>query len=246
MAKQQTIKKIRKDAVFTSKARLKKPYYVDDLRVPGVSTVSGQIDKSGPLMWWAAMLARKGIDYTTYRDELAAVGTLVHDMILAHFLGMKVDTYQNSKWEIDKAKNSFKSFENFISKYEVEAIEVEHELISPKCLFGGRMDFYGKIDGVLTLADYKTGKRIYDDYFYQSGGYSLLLKEFEFPVEQFMIINIPRSKGESFEVAFLRKMRPVEKVFKNALGMFWAIKESRKIMKTAVERIAVKEAKVKK
>ncbi|GAG11428.1 unnamed protein product, partial [marine sediment metagenome] len=235
----------RKDAKFTSKAKLKKPYYVDDLRVPGVSTVCGVIDKSGPLMWWAADLARKGIDYMTYRDELAEAGRLVHDMILAYFLGMEVDTYQNSQWAIDKAKNSFKSFENFISKYEVEPIEVEHELISPKHLFGGRMDFYGKLDGVRTLMDFKTGKRIYDDYFFQSGGYAILLDEFDFPVDQYVILNIPRSKGESFEVAFLQKMKPAERVFKSALGIYWAMKDAKKIMKTAVERIAVKEPKAK-
>lgn len=243
MAKQQILGKTRKDAKFTSKAKLKKPYMIGDLRVPGVSTVCGVIDKSGPLMWWAADLARKGIDYMTYRDDLANVGKLTHDMILAHFLGMKVDTQQNSKWEIDRAKNSFKSFENFISKYEVEPIEVEHELISPKHLFGGRMDFYGRLDGVLTLMDFKTGKRIYDDYFYQCGGYAMLLEEFGFPVEQYVILNIPRMKGEAFEVAFLRKMQAVKRVFRNALGVYWAIKDAKKMMKVSVERVAVKDAK---
>ena len=248
MAKQQTkvLGKMRKDAKFTSKTKLKKPYYVGDLRVPGVSTVCGVIDKSGPLMWWAADLARKGIDYMTYRDDLANVGRLAHDMILAHFLGMKVDTQQNSKWEIDRAKNSFKSFLNFISKYKVEAIEVEHELISPKHLFGGRMDFYGKLDGVLTLMDFKTGKRIYDESFYQVGGYAMLLEEFNFPVEQYVILNIPRTKGEAFEVAFLQEMGSPKLVFKYALRLYWAMKETKKIMKVSVERIAVKESKVKK
>ena len=244
--KEKVLGKMRKDAKFTSKAKLKKPYYVDDLRVPGVSTVCGVIDKSGPLMWWAADLARKGIDYMTFRDDLANVGRLVHDMILAYFLGMEVDTYQNSQWEKDRAKNSFKSFLNFISKYEVEPIEVEHELISPKHLFGGRMDFYGKLDGVLTLMDFKTGKRIYDESFYQVGGYAMLLEEFNFPVEQYVILNIPRTKGEAFEVAFLRKMIAPKRVFKNALGIYWAIKDAKKIMKDSVERIKVKKTKVKK
>lgn len=246
MAKTKVLGKMRKDAKFTSKARLKKPYYVDDLRVPGVSTVTGYIDKSGPLMWWAADLARKGIDYMTYRDDLANVGRLVHDSILAHFLGMEVDTYQNSQWEIERAGNSLLSFRNFISKYKVEPIQVEYELISPKNLFGGRLDFYGKLDGVLTLMDFKTGKRIYDDYFFQAGGYAMLLEEFDLPVEQFVILNIPRSKGEAFEVAFLRKMKPAKRVFKNALGIYWAIKDAKKIMKDSVERIKVKETKVKK
>lgn len=248
MAKQQTkvLGKTRKDAVFTSRASLKKPYYVDDLRVPGVSTVCGVIDKSGPLMWWAADLARKGIDYMTYRDDLANVGRLTHDMILAHFLGMKVDTRQNSQWEIDRAKNSFKSFLNFISKYKIELIEGEYELISPKHLFGGRMDFYGKLDGVLTLMDFKTGKRIYDEYFYQCGGYAMLLEEFGFPVEQYVILNIPRSKGEAFEVAFLREMQAPKRVFKSALDIYWAMKDAKKMMKVSVERVAVKEEKVKK
>ena len=245
MAKQKVLGKMRKDAKFTSKARLKKPYYVGDLRVPGVSTVCGVIDKSGPLMWWAADLARKGIDYMTFRDDLANVGRLVHDMILAYFLEMEVDTYQNSQWEIDRVGNSMRSFHNFIHKYKMETIHVEHELISPKHKFGGRMDWYGNLDGVRTLMDFKTGKRIYDESFYQVGGYAMLLEEFGVQVNQYVILNIPRTKGESFEVAFLRKMTPAKRVFKSALGIYWAMKDAKKIMKTAVERIAVKEPKAK-
>ncbi|GAH44079.1 unnamed protein product, partial [marine sediment metagenome] len=78
VTKKKMIGKIRKDAKFTSKAKLKKPYHDENgRRVPGVSTVIGYIDKSGPLMWWAADLARKGIDYMTFRDDLAGVGRLV-------------------------------------------------------------------------------------------------------------------------------------------------------------------------
>lgn len=203
-------------------------------------------------MYWAWDLGQKGIDYQTHRDDLANVGKLVHDMILAYFLGMEVDTYQNSQWEIDRANNSFKSFENFISKYKVKPAKVdgkktvEHELISRKFRYGGRLDFYGEVDDIVSLMDFKTGKRMYDDQMFQCGGYSILLEEFDLPVDQFIICNIPRSKGESFEVAFLRNIEPAKRVFLGAYEIYNAIKEAKKIIKESVETVKVKEAKPKK
>lgn len=191
-------------------------------------------------MYWAWDLGRKGIHYRQHRDDLANVGTLLHDMILAHFLGMEVDKYVYSQWEIEKAENSMKSFHHFISKYKVEPIEIEKEMISDFHKFGGRVDFFGEVDGVKTVMDFKTGKRIYDDYFFQCGGYDILLAELSLEAEQYIILNVPRSKGEAFEVAFLRNMIPAKNVFMNALGIYWAIKEAKAIMKESVESIAVK------
>lgn len=252
MAKKKVLKKERKDAKFTSKSRLKTPYMLDGVRVPSVSTICGMIDKSRALMYWAWDLGRKGIDYRAHTDDLANVGKLVHDMILAYFLEMEVDTYQNSQWEIDRALNSMKSFYNFISRFELKPAvidgkkAIEHELISREFLFGGRLDYYGDVDKIRTLMDFKTGKRMYEDQMFQCGGYSILLEEYNLPVDQFIICNIPRSKGESFEVAFLRNIAPPKRVFFGAHEIYNAIKESKKIMKESVETVKVKEPKAKK
>lgn len=225
---------------------------LDGKRVPSVSTIVGIIDKSRVLMAWAAKLARQGIDYKTHTDDLANVGKLVHDMILAYFLGMEVDTYQNSQWEIDRANNSFKSFENFISRYKVKPAEVEgiktieYELISRILRYGGRLDFYGYVDDVLSLMDFKTGKYMYDDQMYQCGGYGILLEEFKLPVEQYIIVNIPRSKGESFQAAFLEDIGPAKEAFLGARQCYEATKKAKKLMEQSVETIAVKEPKAKK
>lgn len=247
MAKTKVMKKDRKGSKFTSKARIKEPYRDSKGdRVPGVSTVCGMIDKSGPLMYWAWDLGRKGINYRQYRDDLANVGKLLHEMILAYFLGMEADTYVYSQWEIDKANNSFQSFLNFISKYKVKPIHIEHEIISDLLRYGGRLDYYGGVDDVLTVMDFKTGKRMYDEQMFQCGGYHLLLKEKKLKVDQYIIVNIPRSKGEAFEVAFLRNMEPAVRVFKGALEIYWAIKDAKAIMKESVETIKVKDAEKKK
>lgn len=248
MAKKKILKTDRKGSKFTSKARIKEPYRdTKGDRVPGVSTVCGMIDKSGPLMYWAWDLGRKGINYRQYRDDLANVGKLLHEMILAFFLGMEADTYVYSQWEIDKAKNSFQSFLNFISKYKVNPIHVEHEIISDTLRCGGRLDYYGDVDDIRTVMDFKSGKRMYDEQMFQCGGYDLLLESEKLPpAKQYIIVNTPRSKGEAFEVAFLRNMEPARRVFLGALEIYWAIKDAKAIMKESVETIAVKESKVKK
>ena len=75
----------------------------DGTRVPGVTTITGVMDKPA-LVKWANGLGLKGIDSTKYVDNLAGVGSLAHDGIHCHLTGKTWDTSAYSADQINLAE----------------------------------------------------------------------------------------------------------------------------------------------
>jgi hypothetical protein len=164
-------------------------------RLPSVTTILNSVLAKPALIKWAYGLGLKGIDMDGYRDALADVGTLAHRMILDHLRGDKTNTANCPKDQVDLAENCFIKYLEWEGQHKVEPILVETPLVSEAGGFGGTPDFIGNIDGVPTLMDYKTGKGIYEDFWYQLGGYSLL---YQGPLSDFRILNIGRDESEKF------------------------------------------------
>ena len=81
----------------------------------------------------------------------------------------------------------------FMSKFE-ETDKVKGEIIIN---VAGTLDFLAYIDGVLTLGDFKTSKRISEETYLQLGAYDFFLKEqMGFNSEQRMIVRIPKDKSD--------------------------------------------------
>jgi hypothetical protein len=184
-------------------AKVKAGYFLaSGQRVPGVTTVLGVIGKPA-LVKWANNLGLQGIDSTKYVDALAAIGTLAHKMILTDLRGGDVKAVTDEvefKETVSRAENCFLSYLNWKGGKTIEPILLEQAFVSEANRFGGTLDFYGKIDGRLTIADYKTGKGIYPDHFYQLAAYSRLLVENGFSLPQdYMVLNIPRAESESYD-----------------------------------------------
>ena len=79
-----------KDA--SKKARAHTIYKLEDgTKVPGVTTVLGILNKPA-LVKWANNLGLQGIDSNKYRDEMADIGTLAHQMIVNYFNKVETDT----------------------------------------------------------------------------------------------------------------------------------------------------------
>ena len=184
---------------YTKRARVKSPYYLKDgTAVPGVTTILRVLDKSAYLVPWANKLGMNGVDATKYRDEKGHIGTLAHEMILSDLKGGELDTYDNTKREVDVAQNCYLSYLGWKKGKVIEPVLVEKELVSEVFRFGGKMDLYGKIDGLLTLLDFKTGANLYPEMWYQMAGYDILLTEHGYKVEQRILLNIGRDETENF------------------------------------------------
>jgi len=193
-------------------------------RVPGVTTITRELGWAGEnLKLWANKLGLEGYPLQGYMDNLADIGTLAHQMVTDTLLGKKTDTSDYSAKQIEKAKNCLRSYQNWLSTRSVEPINCEIPLVSEQYQYGGTADFYGKIDGKLTLLDYKTGKFIFDEHIIQvAGGYAMLLAENNLPVDEIVILSIPRSDGEAFSALPVspRLQEIAQKVFKNCLETY--------------------------
>jgi hypothetical protein len=181
----------------------KSPYKdKEGMRLPGVTTIVGQELgwNKGVLINWANNKGLEGISTTAYVDNLADIGHLAHQMVLDHIRGVETDTKDFSLHQISKAENCLSSYEAWAQGKTIEPILMEERMISEELKFGGTPDCYAKLDGKLTLLDYKTGG-VFDEHLIQvAGGYLILLEENGHKVEGIQLLGIPRTEGDSFQV----------------------------------------------
>lgn len=172
---------------------------IDGTPVPGVTTITNQLNKPA-LIPWANRMGLAGIDTSKYVDDKAMIGTLAHEMILAHLSKRAVDTADYSKNQIDLAENAFLSYLEWEKGHKVEPIMTEYQLVSERYLYGGTLDFFGRVDGMFELVDFKTGSGIYDEMWFQVAAYGGL--KVYMPPSKYRILNIPRTEDEAFKEEF--------------------------------------------
>ena len=185
--------------------------------VPGVTTVLNILDKPY-LVAWANKLGLEGIDSTKYRDEKGSIGTLAHYVIMCHLKGEAPDLSEYSELEKKYAKIALKSFWLWKREHSIMPILVEEPLISDVHNYGGMIDLYCLLDGQYSLIDFKTGKSIYPEMFYQLAAYKELLIEIDYPVQQARIIRIGREGG--FEDKRTIDLSREFEIFKHCLAIY--------------------------
>ncbi len=200
--------------------------------VPGVTTIVGILNKPA-LVPWANKMGLKGIDTRKYVDDKADIGTLAHAKVIGGLTGQEVDVSDYSQQQIDAADNACLSFYEWQKKHKLEIISAEEALVSEELKFGGKYDVFGVIDGVQELLDLKTGSGIWEEAYYQLGGYLLLLEEQGRHVGQIRILNIPRTEDENFqEITLSKRMMELSKeMFLDCLKIYNRQKEVKRIMK---------------
>jgi len=166
---------------------------------PSVSSIKGVVDKSGPLIIWARrealklakteliaylsenqaidegaldeILKRADREPDRIKDEAGDIGTRVHNAIDLHIVGQEP--------ALDEVtRQGYTNFLAWLKNAGITLLKGDTPLVSLKYGFGGRADAYGKDrDGNFVLLDWKTSNGIYDDFAYQTGGYSLATRE---------------------------------------------------------------------
>jgi len=212
-----------KDAPKKSRAHIR--YELSDgTKVPGVTTVLGVLNKPA-LVKWANNLGLQGIDSSKYRDEMADIGTLAHQMIVDYFNKRETDTSDYSEKQIDLAENCLLSFWEWEKGHKIEVIMAEAQLVSSQYGYGGTIDCFCKLDGQPTLLDFKTGKAIYPDMFYQLAAYEQLLAEAGQLIEVTRILRIGRDSDEGFEERSVGKLDQHFELFRHCLAIYNLKKE---------------------
>jgi len=167
-------------------------------RVAGVTTVTGVMNKPA-LLKWANRIGLEGIEMDAYVDELASIGTLAHAMVEAYLKGQQFDTAAFSQDQIDGAELSVLSFYEWEKHQHFKVLNSEMQLVSEKLQVGGTCDCYCELNGQKTLLDFKTSKGVYDDHFTQVAGYTMILEDCGYQVDDVRILRIGRTEDDGFE-----------------------------------------------
>ena len=191
----------------------------DGTIVPGVTTVLNVMAKPG-LVPWANRLGLQGIEVSKYVDSLAEIGTIAHYRALCHFTGETPDISDYPTSLVAASEPCMEKFHNWLKKHQVEPKWVEKEMVSEKMKFGGCFDFYGKIDGIWTIADFKTAKAVHDEHWYQLAAYGGMLLEYGNPVDQAMVVQIGRSEDEGFSDPVRTDLATGWEIFQHCLAIY--------------------------
>lgn len=187
-------------------------------KVIGTTTALKILDKP-KLIPWAWKLGTQGIDWRNFKDDKAEIGKLLHRMLFCYDEGIEVNTDYYTKSQINLAKICFQKYTDWEKEHKIKIILLETPSISEKYQYGGTFDKYCLLDGVLTQIDYKTGKAIYKEFYYQLAAYKQLIEENYGKVEQNLILRLGRNELEGFEVRLIsnKRLKIGFRIFKNCL-----------------------------
>ena len=200
--------------------------------VPGVTTPLNLLGKEA-LIHWAWQCGVDGVDYRKARDEKGSIGTLVHSMILADLKGMAIylkDYPDYSNNQLDKAITCLVKYFDWKKGKNIEIIFCEQPLVSEEFRYGGTPDLAAIIEGTPTLVDFKSGRGIYDEYWYQLAAYRQLLSENDFTATRYGIIRIGTDEKQDIEEQWRNNLSREFEIFKHCLGIYnlrKAIKEEK-------------------
>lgn len=189
-----------------------KYYTSDGVLRPGVTTLTGQLNKPA-LLRWVAKVTKEGKDYEEERDSAGDRGTDVHDMIMRFWKGEEVAMVG------DIQTRCFERFLDWLEGETILPILLEQPLISEKLGFGGQFDLFAEISRKHTLLDVKTSKAIYENNWYQLAGYDILLREHGYKPKQYAILRL--GQDGSFEYVVRTELKKERRIFKHLLGIYY-------------------------
>ncbi len=174
-------------------------YTWDGKPVPSVTTILGRLGKGDALIQWAANCAvdhvanaiirdgliSKGDDdaiistlsearkaWTIKRDDAADIGTRVHAYARGILEGKSPPEPLDGP-----AQKGIEAFWRWVEQHRIEPYAVERRVMSRQHMYAGTCDFYGLIDGHVSVLDFKTGNGVYDEAWWQTSAYSIALDE---------------------------------------------------------------------
>lgn len=188
------------------------------------SAVVGVLDKSQALLIWNDNLIKDAVTKieelmysredviakveellkvrTTKLDEAKDVGTFVHEYAeLTAYNLFNGASYPEIPEDLpEQALSGINAFINFCEDNKMKFIDVERFIYS-KLGYAGKLDVICEINGVPTLADFKTSKGVYTSQKYQLAGYDEAISEEceylgkDLPYKQLAVIHLDKNTG---------------------------------------------------
>jgi len=141
-------------------------------------------------------------------EKAGNIGTLAHKMI-EWTLREEMDLHPGPKPELPPPSQlAFDAWRRWRETVQLTPMLLEQRVFycDDDCLFAGTLDFYGTVQGVPTIIDWKTSSGIYPEAQLQLAAYWAAFKQRkpDTPVEQAMIVRLPKKeKDDAFETLLL-------------------------------------------
>lgn len=146
-------------------------YNKDNIGLPSVTEIL-KIIPAEYLVGWSNYLGLKGVTYKTMSEFYTNIGTAVHNAIEDYLLSRPIRDVDGDIDFIMQADSCFNNFLDFIKDTGVDNIttlHTERTLIMDE--YAGTADWICKIGDKTILMDFKTSKKISEDYFIQLSAY---------------------------------------------------------------------------
>lgn len=134
--------------------------------------------------------------HRVFKEEAAAIGTLVHTQLESYFRG---DTAGGDNGELPQtAVRAIEAAKWWLNARKIEPVVIERRVYSRKHKYVGTLDKLARVDGVLSLIDWKSSKSIHEDYWLQQAAYLKAYEE-EFPAEKIekrYLLHLDKETGE--------------------------------------------------
>lgn len=162
--------------------------------VPSATTILKILNKPS-IVKWANFLGYKKLNVGEVLEDYSSKGTYVHSIINSIFNHKKVKFEKGRGYTKDIIFRCLDNFFKWTNNNIVTAIFTERPFISDDLMIGGTLDFYGTVNGLNTLVDFKTSKKIRYVMFIQLAIYTILLEEYHYKVDQVGIVLVNEYKG---------------------------------------------------
>jgi len=191
-------------------------------KVPSPTTVLAQLDKSGPLTYWAANCACDYIlqeitekygnngkqitledlfpivesarkHFKSVSNQALDIGSAVHEAIKHYF-----KTGQEPQAPSDEVLAGFLAFLEWKDQHKLKVLKSEHTVYDSQGLYAGTLDLLCVLDSKTYVIDFKTTKRPqnnkpYEEWAYQLAAYAKCAGQ---PVEGIGIVRLDKETGE--------------------------------------------------
>ena len=226
-------------------------YTVDGGKIVSVTGVTGIVDKSGVLMWWAVSqcldFIKEGLPDFEEMDEVqseqffhdahrahlrssktaASIGTMAHKWIEDYLAGEDPPMPKN-----DKLLSTVTSWLEWEEGNELTVYDTEFKVYSREHNYAGTCDFDGMVGTERCIVDWKTGKAIYPEHDLQTMAYKIAREE-ELGIEYDArwVVILPKEGGKVITKRYGREDTEADDIaaagFLGALDLYRAVKVKR-------------------
>jgi len=191
------------------------------------------------MQWAAQPVTRTPLPRSWYLTELLGkLGQVrAHEKVLATAGDLGTEAHKLIEWTMrsaigavagpkpivrEQAQWAFSAFMDWAQRVNLKPVLIEQTVYSTVHGYAGTMDVLARVNGVLTLVDFKTGARIYPEARLQSVAYSVALMEMGYltPAAA-VIVRLPKVEGDpAFEVQVVPPVADLFPVFLAAKALW--------------------------